>query len=313
MSTAFLLNTRTRTIDVTNWTEYDAGQDPTRAGTVLTYGPYESIPAGKDSQDEIRVRYEWTGPLLRVTELQRDIEVSLLGNIAFEQRTWLMNDAAPLVGGTFDRFKWARHSMMAGGRLPTTAASRVDLHLGPGARDAYYVDDVGNVSTSNFRPSVRGPSLLSISPRYPLFGGWKYYFKVGWNVDASRYLRESRDGRQVLRLPLVEGSKNTLYDAVTVRVVLPEGAKDVKVELPVQPMAESMGIVRSYLDTIGRPYYEFRVHRIVDETALRDIYISYRVEWYETFRKPAVAASVLGLLYIGFYIVTRIDLSIKST
>jgi len=69
---------------------------------------------------------------------------------------------------------------------------------------------------------------LELRPRYPVFGGWKYSFKVGWDADLKEYLRklEKGDG-YVLKIPFLEGPRmpeGIEYKKVEVRVILPEGA-----------------------------------------------------------------------------------------
>lgn len=39
-------------------------------------------------------------------------------------------------------------------------------------------------------------SDLEIEPRYPLFGGWKASFIIGYRVPLEDFLYESTDGKQ---------------------------------------------------------------------------------------------------------------------
>ena len=72
----------------------DGQPDPTKSGSVLTYGPYGEIPPTMDSS-RIQVHYEYTAPIAYVEHLERDIEVSHLGsNLAIEERYQLTNRAA---------------------------------------------------------------------------------------------------------------------------------------------------------------------------------------------------------------------------
>ena len=100
--------------------------------------------------------------------------------------------------------------------------------LAVGSADAYFVDDIGNVSTSRFRSNFREANL-ELKPRYPLFGGWNYSFKVGWNADLKNVLRhvKGRTDSYVLKVPFFEGPKQaegTEYEKVVTRIILPEGA-----------------------------------------------------------------------------------------
>jgi oligosaccharyltransferase complex subunit alpha (ribophorin I) len=201
----------------------DNTEDPVRQGSTFTYGPYDDIPAG--ALQPIAVRYDFTKPLVHATLLERDIEVSHWGgNLAAEERYWLTNRAAKLKNH-FSRVQW---QMTKYANPPSTALKELKMPLKVGSINPYFTDDIGNVSTSRFRSNSR-EALLELTPRYPLFGGWKYSFRIGWDADLKDYLRKlsSGDG-YVLKVPFLEGPKlgeGVEYERVELRVILPEGAK----------------------------------------------------------------------------------------
>jgi oligosaccharyltransferase complex subunit alpha (ribophorin I) len=175
---------------------------------------------------EVSVRYEFTKPLTHSKLLERDIEVSHWGgNIAIEERHWLTNRAATLKN-QFSRVAWQQSSYY---NPPTSALKEMRFPLTVGSVDAYFIDDIGNVSTSRFRSNLREANL-ELKPRYPLFGGWNYSFKVGWNGELKNYLRyiKGASDSYVLKVPFLEGPKQAEgveYERVVTRVVLPEGAR----------------------------------------------------------------------------------------
>ena len=61
-------------------------------------------------------------------------------------------------------------------------------------------------------------SELEFEPRYPLFGGWRATFIIGYRVPLEDYLFEAPDGRRYLNFtfgcPLVE----TIVDKLTIKV-----------------------------------------------------------------------------------------------
>lgn len=196
-------------------------EDPQKQGSTFTYGPYGEQAAG--AVQEVSVRFEFTKPLTHGKLLERDVEVSHWGgNIATEERHWLTNRAATLKN-QFSRVQYQQTSYY---NPPTSALREMRYPLAAGSVDAYYTDDIGNVSTSRFRVTPR-ESNLEIKPRYPLFGGWKYSFRVGWNSDLKKYLRTTSADRYVLKVPFFEGPKQAEgveYERVVTRIILPEGA-----------------------------------------------------------------------------------------
>jgi oligosaccharyltransferase complex subunit alpha (ribophorin I) len=199
-----------------------AAESPVKQGTKYTYGTYREVPAG--AYEPVKVRYEFTKPLIHVSELERDIEVSHWGgNIAFEERYTLHNHAANLTKH-FSRVEWAQQQYY---NPPSSAIKELRFPLKVGSLTPYFTDVIGNVSTSRFRTNKREANL-EIKPRYPIFGGWNYPFRVGWDADLKKYLRRLKTGNvYVLNVPFLEGPKQPEgieYVHIALRVVLPEGA-----------------------------------------------------------------------------------------
>lgn len=200
----------------------DKSEMPQKQGAKLTYGPFGEQPAGAVSPAQ--VRFEFTKPVTHVSQLERDIEVSHWGgNVAFEERYDLRHLGANL-STPFNRVKFAQSSFFS----PTsTALKDLRVPLQVGSVDPYFTDVIGNVSTSKFRSNKR-ESLLELKPRYPIFGGWKYPFTIGWNSDASNLVRKTASGGYILKVPFLEGPKQAEgveYSRVSIRVLLPEGAR----------------------------------------------------------------------------------------
>lgn len=200
----------------------DVAEFPTKQGSKLTYGPFDEKPAG--AVQPATVRFEFSKPVLHVSDLERDIEVSHWGgNVAFEERYTLYHHGANL-SSLFSRVKWQQQQYY---NPNSFALKELSFPLPPNSADAYYYDVIGNVSTSKFRNGKK-EALLVAKPRYPLFGGWKYPFTVGWNADAKNFLRKAAGGGYVLNVPFLEGPKQpegVEYENTVVRVILPEGAE----------------------------------------------------------------------------------------
>ncbi len=199
------------------------GELPTKQGSKFTYGPFGEVEAGAVAP--VSTRYEFTKPLIHISRLERDIEVSHWGgNVAFEDRYTLHNRAANLTK-QFSRVEWASQQYY---NPPTTAIKELRFPLRVGSLTPYFTDVIGNVSTSRFRSNKREANL-EIKPRYPIFGGWNYPFRVGWDADLKKFLRKlSGSDGDVLNVPFLEGPKQAEgieYEYIELRVILPEGAE----------------------------------------------------------------------------------------
>ncbi|EEU47882.1 uncharacterized protein NECHADRAFT_90136 [Fusarium vanettenii 77-13-4] len=284
---------------------------PTKQGNKLTYGPFDEKPAGAIAL--ARVRFEFSKPVTHVAELNRDIEVSHWGgNIAFEEKYDMYHRGANL-STLFNRVKWAQGQFYN----PTTHALkelRVPLQIG--SVDAYFVDVIGNVSTSRFRSNKR-ESLLELKPRYPLFGGWKYPFTIGWNSDAANFLRRTATGGYVLKVPFLEGPKQpegVEYEHINVKVLLPEGAENVKFYTNVPDSAitsTSIDLTRTYLDTIGRTTVTVKARNLVDEFRDRQLIISYDAPLVSALRKPTVIFVSVLAVFITTWALGKVQTGFK--
>lgn len=286
----------------------DSKVDPQKQGSTFTYGLYNNVPAG--AQQPVSVRYEFTKPVTHATRLERDIEVSHWGgNLASEERYWLVNQGAALKNH-FSRVEWQKQSYM---NPPTFALKALNLPLAPGAVDPYFTDDIGNVSTSRFRPGKK-ENLLELKPRYPIFGAWKYSFRVGWNADLSSYLRKLSSGDSyVLKVPFLEGPRageGISYARVNLRIILPEGATNVKFSTPVPLVANETSLHKTFMDTIGRTALTLTAINLVDDFRDRDLVVTYDYPWTAGYRKPLVMTGGLFALLAVVYVLGSIDTSI---
>ncbi|OTB05922.1 hypothetical protein M426DRAFT_319306 [Hypoxylon sp. CI-4A] len=285
---------------------------PQKSGSKLTYGPFPEVPAGAVSP--IKVRYEFTKPVTHVSELERDIEVSHWGgNVAFEERYTLYNYGANL-SSQFDRVKWAQSQFMN----PQTYALkelRVPLHVG--SKDAYFTDVIGNVSTSHFRSNKR-EAVLELKPRYPVFGGWKYPFTIGWNSDAKNFLKKKTGDSYLLNVPFIEGPKQAegiAFEKVQVRVLLPEGAENVKfyTNIPESSITDhTIDLQQTYLDTIGRTVLTIKARNLVDDFRDRDLVISYDYSLVASLRKPLIIFSSTVAVFVGMWAISKVHVQFST-
>ena len=65
----------------------------------------------------------------------------------------------------------------------------------------------------------------AISSRFPLFGGWKTHYFIGYNVPSYEYLFSAGE-KYALNMRLIDHIfDDMLVEDMTLRVILPEGAK----------------------------------------------------------------------------------------
>ncbi|CAK7220592.1 dolichyl-diphosphooligosaccharide--protein glycosyltransferase subunit 1 [Sporothrix curviconia] len=299
--------------DVPDYTKFE-GKDKDlvqKQGAKLTYGPFETQPAG--ALRPVSVRFEFTKPVSHVQRLERDIEVSHWGgNVAFEERYHLVNHGANL-SALFNRVKWAQSAYY---NPQTFALKELRFPLRAGSEDAYYTDVIGNISTSRFRNGKR-ESLLEIKPRYPVFGGWTFPFTIGWNSDAAAFLRRL-GGSYVLNVPFLEGPKQqegVEYETVRLQILLPEGAENVKfsANIPSSSIAAStVTLHKTFLDTKGRTAVIIEARNLVDEFRDREVIVTYDYSLLASLRKPIVVFLSAMSLFVAAYVIGSVELKFSK-
>ncbi|CCG84503.1 protein of unknown function [Taphrina deformans PYCC 5710] len=276
---------------------YSAGGD--KQGSVVTYGPFENVSPGLS--ESIALRYEKTAPIPVVTYFERDIEVSHWGgNLAFEERYALTNKGAELKA-SFDRIAFAQSGFY---NPESHAIKNLVFPLPIGSKDAYFTDEIGNVSTSKFRSSFREANL-DLKPRYPIFGGWNYTFTVGWNNDLSSFLKKDAS-KYYLRVPFLEGAENISYDDLRIRVILPEGADNIKVTTNVTGVKIHHDKLWTFMDTKGRSVVSLTTENLTDESGKQDLLIEYEYSNAALFRKPLVVIGVVAIIFLTTVFVGRV-------
>ncbi|PYH47737.1 dolichyl-diphosphooligosaccharide--protein glycotransferase subunit OST1 [Aspergillus saccharolyticus JOP 1030-1] len=307
-------------------TDLKSGADPERLGTSYTYGPYETTKVAPGSNYPITVRYEFTKPVITASLLERDLEVSHWGgNLATEERYWLRNNGSELLDH-FSRVEWTLSSYQ---QLPSSSIRELKYALKPGSVDPYFIDDIGNVSTSRYRPG-KVPSRdasLELRPRFPIFGGWNYSFRIGWNNDLSAFLRRAVDSSDsyVLKVPFIEGPKVTegiQYEKVVVRVILPEGARNVRWEtlekvssngLPSASQIQAdVSDHKTFMDTLGRTALTLTVDGLTDEARDSQLVVTYEYSLWDGLRKPVTITAGLLAVFVAAWVVGNLDVSIKK-
>ncbi|XP_045495957.1 dolichyl-diphosphooligosaccharide--protein glycosyltransferase subunit 1 [Colias croceus] len=268
----------------------------------LIFGAYPNI--GPFTEKELNVHFKNNSPFLTVSRIERLIEVSHWGNIAVEEKVEIEHTGAKLKG-PFSRYDYQQdhHSGPASVRAYKTL-------LPASAADVYYRDTNGNISTSNMR--VKKDSVeLDLRPRYPLFGGWKTHYTLGYNVPSYEYLYHSGN-EYLLKMRVIDHIFDDMQvDELVTKVILPELAHNIKVNFPYALTRLADSVHYTYLDTHGRPVISFTKKNVV-ENHIQDFQLRYTFPTIFMFREPLLVVASLYSLFLCVIIYVRLDFSIHK-
>ncbi|KAF4532123.1 hypothetical protein B566_EDAN004129 [Ephemera danica] len=268
----------------------------------ITYGPYENI--APFTLEKVSIHYENNSPFLVISRLQRLIEVSHWGNIAVEETVDIVHDGAKLKGA-FSRYEYQRETQSG-----VSSVKQFKTALPASASDVYYRDEIGNISTSHMR--VLSDSVeLDLRPRFPLFGGWKTHYVLGYNVPSYEYLFNSGD-QFVLKMRLLDHVyDDMLVDELETKIILPEGSNSVELATPypVRRLADTLHY--TYLDTKGRPVISITKRNLV-ENHIDDFELKYSYPKILMLQEPLLVVVAFYLLFLLVIVYVRLDFSITK-
>ncbi|KAK6176821.1 hypothetical protein SNE40_015049 [Patella caerulea] len=268
---------------------------------VIKYGPFEEREPFVEA--ELKVHEENNSPFLTITSMERIIEISHWGNIAVEEHIDMRHSGATLKG-PFSRFDYQRNND------GVSSIKSFKTQFPAAARDVYYRDEIGNVSTSNMR-ELEDAVELEIRPRFPLFGGWKTQYYIGYNIPSYEYLF-NRGNDYGLKMRFVDHIYDDMVvDELTVRVILPESAKNIVVDPPYAVKRGSNELHYTYLDTIGRPVIVLYKTNLVEQH-IQDFTVTYSFQKMLLLQEPLLVVGAFYLLFLLVIIYVRLDFSITK-
>ena len=300
----YKITTQTTTVTLSSSSVESYSKSPkpvAQSDKTITYGPYESREPFTEA--ELRVHAENSSPFLTVTHLERVIEVSHWGNIAVEENVQMRHSGAEL-NGPFSRYDYQR-TQDAGASIKSFKTV-----LPSSAKDVYYRDEIGNISTSHLK-ELDDLVEVELRPRFPLFGGWKTQYLLGYNVPSYQYLYNEGD-QFALKMRFVDHIfDDVVIDEMTIKIILPEGSKNTKLVTPFTVKRDKNTLHYTYLDTIGRPVIVAHKTNLVD-AHIQDFELWYTFEKYLLLQEPLLVVGAFYLLFLLVIIYVRLDFSITK-
>ncbi|KAM5573947.1 dolichyl-diphosphooligosaccharide--protein glycosyltransferase subunit 1A [Rosa sericea] len=271
-------------------------------GSEIKYGPYENLPPF--SYSPIVVHFESNQPFAVAEELVREIEISHWGNVQVTEHYKFVHGGAQSKG-EFSRLDYQARPHVRG----QYAIRRLVAKLPPRAHSVYYRDEIGNISTSNLWSDSK-KTELEIEPRYPVIGGWKTAFTIGYGLPLHDFLFQS-DGKRLIDITFGCPMNEVVINTLIVKVVLPEGSRDISVSAPF-PLKESKETKFSHLDIAGRPVVVLEKTNAVPEHNQK-FQVYYKFNSIAMLMEPLMLISGFFFLFVAGIVCMHVDLSISKS
>ena len=158
--------------------EFENGGEKKGLGQVV-YSQHKAAPFERETHTVFGVN---NNAQVAVTSVQKTIEVSHWGNVGIAESYKLVN-TGPSLKGEFSRITYGSRS----GADAKNAFRGIEFDLPYEIWGLYYLDEVGNISTSKaYRESDR--VHVALQPRFALLGGWKCNWQLGYNFNTEGHL-----------------------------------------------------------------------------------------------------------------------------
>lgn len=287
--------------------ELDPVDDSSLAGKEIeggiSFGSWNDIKPF-ETESELNLVYAHNLPIIEANKLNRDVWIShWASTIQFEEYYEVINHSAELDKG-FSRLELMKDQR---GMKLSHYCSVLEMNLPEDSTDHYYTDLVGKVSTSR----VLGDHFY-LKPRYPLFGGWKYNFTVGWTNKLSTFLHKQKTAQDtyILSIPLLNGPTDTLYDKVSLSIFLPEGAQVLAIDPPVPFIDIETTAQKSYFDlNKGHVKVTCNFKNLIDEVGKGRVLVQYKYDTNAFYKKPLSIALYIFVALMSFFLLKSINIS----
>ena len=302
---AYLVKTTTTTVvlpsERTKLIKYTKANS-NQSGEKIIYALTDEIPPFETKR--LYMHFENNKPLTVFNYAIKTFQVSHWGNIAVTEEYQIENIGAKLIG-EFGRVDY--DDGRTGGK---NALKSIRAKLPLRAWGLWYRDEIGNVSTSNAKREMNDVDLL-LTPRFPILGGWKSNYDIGYNLPTKFHVTTNNKGNYMVNLTFGMPYKNMLARNYTVKVILPESADNIKVNLPIETVYH-IDYDKEYgcLDLFGRKSVIITLNNVYD-VYNTNIFITYDYQWIMLFVKPLILIVYFLILFIIMIIYSRANISLS--
>lgn len=152
---------------------------------------------------------------------------------------------------------------------------------------------------------------LDLRPRFPLFGGWRTHYTLGYDVPSFEYLFHNGD-QYLLKLRLIDHIfDDMVIEDATIKIILPEYSTNIKLITPYSVNRLPDELHYTYLDTVGRPVIVFKKKNLV-ENHIHDFNLKYTFSKVLMIQEPLLIVGFLYVLFVLVIVWMRLDFAITK-
>ena len=172
------------------------------------------------------IHYENNEPMILMNYAKKSFQISHWGNIVVKEEFQIENIGAK-IKNNFDKINYNEYNKKEG----KNSLKFLNAFLPLRAWNIYYKDEKGNISTTFVKKELNNVILTQI-PRFPIYGGLKNNFYIGYNLPTKFHVLNDNKGNYLVNLTFGMPYKNILAKNYIVKVTL-DNPDNIKVILPI--------------------------------------------------------------------------------
>ena len=196
--------------------------------------------------------------------------------------------------------------MRTGVKSTGSSFKRLYATLPRQARNIYYRDQIGNISTSDMVFS-KDRILFGIETRFPIYGGWQTEFYIGYSLPTETMLTiDPKTDRYTLTVNFYTSFEEVWVEDMELKIVLPEGSTGIDVQVP-YTHNRSDSVRYTFFDSKwngGRPVIIINSKNLVQEHN-KQVVISYNYSKMRMLVEPLMLIACFFCFFMGCCILNQ--------
>lgn len=160
-------------------------------------------------------------------------------------------------------FSHGLHSNLRYSGKPNNFLNEMSFVLPHGASDHIYKDDIGYNYQKKMEHTEEGIKV-TMQPRFPLGGGWKYEWFQSYSLNLNNYLMKN-DVKYDLHVENLNLFADVFVEKIIFEFILPEGSDVTLVETFNEISNHELEYQRGFLEVKGRPSHKFFFNSLSSE------------------------------------------------
>ena len=276
------------------------------------------------SNEIVSIHFSHPYPMAYIDRVSKTVDVSHWGSAVSVSEEIVLRNGGALLEGEFNRVPFT-HMKFSKGDTPSpfhveNALIDIGAIIPFEAVNIHYRDVIGNISSSQAR-RVEDENVqftyISLSPRFPLLGGWKTEFQFSYDLPASSgVLQMTDDDFYLVRVPISHAIPSLLARDEKISIILPTGAFEISVssnrDVEVFDITDTLG----WLEPGGKKKVSLWLGTMYvepDNCLNEFLFVRYKIgSIFSIFKAPFLLSLYVFLFIVSILLYRRISFQIAN-